>query len=130
MDSSSSATRIVPCGGAGLSGGVADISLTHRQAHPESGAAPWTRLVRDRPAVFGDDAVAEGESEPAAAGPGREEGREELRHVVRGDAGSRVLDDDQQELTPAPAAPDVVAGLDAGRDPELAPAAERLERVL
>src|SRR3989442_15451693 len=97
IDSSSSATRILP-GEAGTLSGVADISLAHRQGHPETGSAARTWLVSDRAPVLGHDAMAEREAESAAAGLGREEGGEELGHVLGGHAWTRGLDDDRQEL--------------------------------
>src|SRR5262249_40536668 len=80
MDSSSSATRMVP---GRLASGV-DMLLTHGKGDGESGAPAGARLVGDDAAVLGDDAVTDGESE---AGPARlwgGEGRGELApHVLR-----------------------------------------------
>src|SRR2546428_5972200 len=94
IDSSSSATRIVPEGPAGLSAGVAGIPLAHRQRHPEAGSAGRTWLVGDRAPLLGHDAVTEREPEAAAPPLGREERREELALGVRRDARTLVPDPD------------------------------------
>src|SRR5262249_8844157 len=125
MDSSSSATRMVPDR---LGSGV-DMILTDGKGDDEASAAAGPGLVGDDPAVLGDDAVADRQPEPGAAGLGGEERREEMALGGLGDARGGALDRDGQELAAVRATADVVARLDPGGDGERAVSPERLDGV-
>src|SRR5262249_7614303 len=125
IDSSSSATRMVP----GRSASGVDMLLTHGKGDGESGAPAGARLMGGDAAVLGDDAGTDGESEAGPARLGGEEGREEVALHVLGHAWAVVRDRDREELVAMRAAAHVIAGLDAGRDGELATAAEGLDGV-
>src|SRR5262249_19007614 len=125
MDSSSSATRMVPDRlGSGL-----DMLLTHGKGDDETRAPPGTGLVGDDAAVLGDDAVAHRETEPGAARLCGEERGEEAVLDVLGHTGTVVRDRDRKKLVAMRATSDVVAGLDARRDGELAVSTEGFDGV-
>src|SRR5215468_3377683 len=125
IDSSSSATSMVP----GWSGSGLDMVLAHGEGDAEAGAAAGARLVRDDPAMLGDDSVADRQAQPGAARLGGEEGREEMALRVLRHTGAVVRDGDGQELIAVRAPPDVVARLDACGDDELPVPAEGVDRV-
>src|SRR5262245_47116050 len=129
MDSSSSATRIVAVPVPGLSAGVGCIVLAHGESDAERGAHGDAWLVGDRAAMLTHDAMADGETEAAAARLGGEEGREELCLVGIGHAGAGVFDQDGEEPAARSGPADQEAGLYAGGDGELAGAVEGFERV-
>src|SRR5262249_44211894 len=125
IDSSSSATRMVPDR---LGSGV-DMLLTHGKGDDETRAPPGTGLVGDDATVLGDDAVADRETEAGAARLGGEEGGEEVILDVLGHTGAVVRDRDREKLIAMRATSDVVAGLNARRDGELAVPVERFDGV-
>src|SRR6185436_11587866 len=129
IESSSSATRIVPTGGGGP-GSAVDIDLARGQRHAEAGTPGLPGLVEDGAAVLADDAVADCEAEPRAGLLGGEEGGEEMRLVGLGHPGPAVLHGDDDEVRASRAAPEVEARVEAGRESELSAAAEGLQGVL
>src|SRR5262249_19913875 len=112
MDSSSSATRMVP----GELGSGVDMILTHGQGDAEARAAAGTRLVRHDATVLRHDAVADCQAEPRAARLGGEEGREQVVLGVLRHALAVVGDRHRQERGALRPAGDEAAALDEGGD--------------
>src|SRR5207302_11350070 len=100
------------------------------QGPAEGRPAAGARLVRDRPAVLGDDAVADREAEPAATRLGREERREELGLVLLGDARPGVLDQHGERPLASRTAPDVEAAVETRGQRDLARPAAGFDGVL